>query len=455
MKIIFLKERKNLPQKIITLNLEVLESINTINLYLKDNANIVVQLPVNTDLSKDLIISLSKKCINFIKNNTFEKIFIDLNKLNLEIVNMELFLKNLILNSYEFNNYKNNNNKIKTEVYILEKKSLQEVISKIKIQTNTIKFVKDLINTPANDMKPDNFIDIAKSCSERLNLDINIFSEEEILKNNMNGIYSVGKGSVNKSQVLILKYKGNDLSNDSFGIIGKGITFDSGGYSLKSTSSMIDMKNDMGGAAISLGVLCAIVEEKLEINITVIIPLCENMISNEAYKPGDIIKMMSGLTVEIENTDCEGRVVLADAIYYLTTKESISKFLTIATLTGGAYNTFGEYMIPIFSNDDKFYEEILNASMQTNELIWRMPLEKMYKKFIVGNLADLKNSGGKIGGLISSALFLNEFNNGNKSWCHLDIAGNVINSSDGLASGKTVELIFNLIKNEAKLRRKT
>ncbi|MGL5625151.1 M17 family metallopeptidase [Cetobacterium sp.] len=449
MKIIFLKQRKNLPQKIITLNLETLEAINTINLYIKDNLNIVAQLPNNRDLSKELIVSLGKECIKFIKNNNIENLLIDTHKLDLEIINMELFLKNLILNSYEFDNYKNSN-KIHSEIYILEKKNLEKVISKIKIQTNAIKFVKDLINTPANEMKASDFIDIAKSCSKRLNFDINIFSEEEILKNKMNGIYTVGKGSVNKSRVLILKYKGDILSNDSFGIVGKGITFDSGGYSLKPTSSMVNMKNDMGGAAVSLGVLCAIAEERLKINITVIIPLCENMISNEAYKPGDIIKMMSGCTVEIENTDCEGRVILADAIYYLTFKESISKFLTIATLTGGAYNTFGEYMTPIFSNDDKFYEKILNAANQTEELIWRMPLEKMYKRFITGNLADLKNSGGKVGGLISSALFLNEFNYGNKSWCHLDIAGNVINSTNRLASGKTVELIYNLIKNEVK-----
>lgn len=450
MNIIFMSDKRKLFEKVVTLNLEFKE-IRSINLYLKDSLNVVAQLPSKSNLSKDLIKLLSQECIYFIKKNKIRDFAIDMSSLDLDLDYKYLFLKNLILESYEFNIYKNDCKVVQHQIYIFEEDNQCEKISEIKLLTNTIKFIKDLINTPANELKPNDFVDIAKNQGKALKFDVDILSEKEILKNNMNGIYSVGKGSKNKPYVLILKYNGNPSTLKTFGLVGKGVTFDSGGYSLKSTTSMLNMKNDMGGAAISLGVFCMIVEKKLNINITAVIPLCENMISNSSYKPGDIIKMMSGLTVEIENTDCEGRLILADAIHYITCKENISKFLTIATLTGGAYNTFGEEMTPVFSNDDNFYEKISNASSQTEDLIWRMPLEKKYKKFIIGNLGDLKNSSGKVGGLISSALFLKEFNHGNKPWCHFDIAGNIINESNKLASGKTVEFLYNLIKNEVKI----
>lgn len=277
--------------------------------------------------------------------------------------------------------------------------------------------------------------------------EVETLDEEDIKKLGIDAFYYVAKGSANPPRLIVAKYVGNRNEETSIGFVGKGITYDSGGYSIKSTPSMLNMKNDMGGAATLVGVLCRVAKEKLNNNITIIIPACENLISGNSYKLGDVIKTMSGLTVEVENTDCEGRMMLADGIYYITEKENINTLLTIVTLTGGAYNTFGEYITPIFSNDEALYKKIKQSADEAQESIWRMPLCMDFANMIKGNIADLRNSSGKVGGLITSALFLEKFNAKNVPWVHLDIAGNVISSKTRLATGVATKLIYDFIKN--------
>ena len=390
---------------------------------------------------------LANKIIEFIKENDIKKYVLNCKEIDLINSDFEYLIENLYLESYEFNKYKTTEKK-HIELNILINENNIQNINLIKDMNEFINISKDLINTPSNELYPETLAEETKNLGQKYGFQVDVLDIEEIKKLNMNALYSVSKGSEKNGKLIIIKYIGDKENKECLGLVGKGITYDSGGYSIKSTNSMLNMKDDMGGAAILIGAICAIAKNKIKKNVTIIIPTCENLISGNSYKPGDIISTMSKLTVEIENTDCEGRLILSDAIYYIVEKENVNKLLTIATLTGGAYNTFGEFITPFFANNDEIKKELINAAEISNETIWEMPLSKDFEEYIIGNIADLKNSGGKVGGLISSALFLEKFNTKNIPWIHLDIAGNVISSKTKLATGKCCKLIYNFIKGE-------
>jgi len=231
----------------------------------------------------------------------------------------------------------------------------------------------------------------------------------------------VAQGSQQPPKFIVLKYKGDGGSSKVLGLVGKGITFDSGGISIKPSEGMGEMKTDMSGGAIVMAAIKAISELKLKVNVTCLIPTTENMPSGTAIKPGDILKAMNGKTMEIISTDAEGRLILADALAYGKTQD-LSLMIDIATLTGACHVALGDFCTGAFPNNQELMNKLVNASQLAGECIWPMPMLDEYKDLIKSSVADIKNSGGRYGGAITAAQFLAEFT-GDTPWVHLDIAG--------------------------------
>ncbi len=234
--------------------------------------------------------------------------------------------------------------------------------------------------------------------------------------------FAVSRGSINKPRFIVMRYFGDKESTDILGLVGKGLTYDTGGYSLKSNASMLDMKTDMAGAASVIGAMCAISQSKLKKNVIAVVAACENALSGGSYKPGDIINSMANKTIEVLNTDAEGRLTLADAIYYIINNEKVTKVVDVATLTGAALTLLGNVATPIVTNNDDFYCELEKAATLSGERVWKMPIYDEFKDMIKGEEADLKNTGGKNAGCITAGAFIGEFV-GNTPWIHMDIAG--------------------------------
>ncbi|MCB5286663.1 MAG: leucyl aminopeptidase, partial [Candidatus Cloacimonetes bacterium] len=258
--------------------------------------------------------------------------------------------------------------------------------------------------------------------------------------------------SASEPKLIIMRYNGNpDKKSKLTALIGKGLTFDTGGYSLKPTNSMLNMKSDMGGAAAVIGAFSAIATLKLKVNVIGVIAAAENMISSTAYRPGDILTSMSGKTIEVDNTDAEGRLTLVDAVHYAIEKEKADRILDIATLTGAAVAALGKDYSAVLGNDDAWLTKLSDASKLSGERLWRMPLHEPYLELIKSEVADLKNSGGSLAGCITAALFIREFVQ-NKPWIHIDIAGSSmrdkVNGIDSLgATGVGVRLLVNLMRS--------
>ena len=251
---------------------------------------------------------------------------------------------------------------------------------------------------------------------------------------------------------IVLRYKGNPSKPEEIlGLVGKGLTFDTGGYSIKPTSGMLTMKSDMGGAAAVIGAIASIAERKLEINVTAVVAACENVISDRSYKPGDIIGSMAGKTIEILNTDAEGRLTLADAAYYVVEKEKATKLVDIATLTGAVLHALGENVAGVVTNNQSFYSKLEKASEASGERIWQLPAYNDFKELYKSDVADLANTGGRLAGTITAGLFIGEFVQG-KPWLHIDIAGTSWKDSakDYFSKGGTgagVNILYQLAKD--------
>ncbi len=281
---------------------------------------------------------------------------------------------------------------------------------------------RDMTNEPPNSMTPEIMAETAIKAGEDFGFDVEILNEQQIEQLGMEAFLSVGKASDNPPRFIIMRYSGNNESEEVLGLVGKGITFDSGGLCIKPAASMPEMKSDMAGGASVIGALCAIAKLGLNINVTGVVAACENSISGKAYRPSDIIGSMSGKSIEVINTDAEGRLTLADAAYYVISKEKASKVIDIATLTGAALVALGTSTTAVVSNNDDFYGLVENASSASGEKIWRLPAFDEYRKLLKSDIADIKNTGGKNAGTITAALFIESFIK-DTPWVHMDIAG--------------------------------
>lgn len=298
---------------------------------------------------------------------------------------------------------------------------------------------RSLVNEPANIMTPQQLADEAEKAGAEYGFEVEIHDEESIAKLGMKAFLEVGKASVNKPRLIVMRHKGNPVQPDEIlGYVGKGITFDSGGLSIKPGTSMPTMKYDMGGAGAVIGTMSAIARQKLPINVVAVVAACENLISGTGYRPGDIIDSMAGKTILIESTDAEGRLTLADAVHYILTVEKVHTVLDIATLTGAAIVALGNTTTGVVTNEQALYDRLQAASEQSGERIWQLPSFPEYKELNKTPLADLKNTGGRGAGTVTAALFIEAFVQ-EKPWIHLDIAGTAYagKTRDYLSEGAT------------------
>ncbi len=400
----------------------------------KDEIQNVIFLGLGEDekLNKERLRRVFGKVQKYIGSLKGKKIFIEFVKSkNISIEDsVRAMIEGLSLSNYKFNKYKSDREKIdETDVSItigghnLEHKDYSDIVEESKILVETVFNARDLVNEPSNVIYPETLAEEAVKFSKRYGFEIEIINHKKIEELQMNSFLAVGKSSIHKPKVIVMRYFGDkDNLDQKLGLIGKGLTYDSGGYSLKPSKSMVDMKSDMGGAATVIGAISAIAKRKLKINVVAVVAACENVIGNEAYKPGDIISSMAGKNIEILNTDAEGRLTMIDAVTYAIREEHITEIIDVATLTGAALVALGNDVTAVVTNNDSFYKELEKAFISTGEKMWNLPNFDDYKTLIKSDIADLKNTGGRYGGTITAGLFVGEFVE-NKPWLHLDIAG--------------------------------
>ncbi|MGY3453008.1 leucyl aminopeptidase [Bradyrhizobium sp. USDA 4353] len=314
--------------------------------------------------------------------------------------------------------------------------------------TDGVILARDLVNEPPNVLYPEEFAKRAAAL-RKLGVTVEILDVAAMKKLGMGALLGVGQGSARPSRTVVMRYDGGKKSEQPVAFIGKGVCFDTGGISIKPAGSMEDMKGDMGGAACVVGLMHALAARKAKANVIGAIGLVENMPDGNAQRPGDIVTSMSGQTIEIINTDAEGRLVLADVLWYVATKYKPKFMIDLATLTGAILVALGTEHAGLFSNNDDLADKLLKAGQETGEKVWRMPLGSEYDKLIDSQFADMKNTGGRHGGSITAAQFLQRFVN-DTPWAHLDIAGTAmgapkseINQSWG--SGYGVRLLDRLV----------
>lgn len=284
-------------------------------------------------------------------------------------------------------------------------------------------FARDLVNTPASHMRPEDLVAAARDIAKaNARVRVRVFDRERMERMGAGGILGVAQGSDYPPYLVHMAYKPEGRAKKKVALVGKGVTFDSGGLSLKPADYMMTMKNDMAGAASVLGAFCVLQELAPKAEVHGIFAAVENMPSGKAYRPGDIVTAMNKKTVEVLNTDAEGRLTLMDSLVYAQ-KEKPDVLIDLATLTGACMVALGEEMTGIMANDAKLANDLLTAAAASGEKMWELPLEKNYKKLLKSNVADLQNIGGKYGGALTAGLFLQEFVDPNTPWAHLDIAG--------------------------------
>lgn len=320
----------------------------------------------------------------------------------------------------------------------------------------SIQFARDMVNTPGNHLRPMDFNRAIKEYVEDIPVEVETLVYGQLKAMGMEGLYGIGGSSEYPPCLMILRYQGNPKDPEIYGLIGKGVTCDTGGYCLKSAKSMAGIKGDMAGAAAVVGAIHAIAMQKLPINVVACLPLCENRISQSSHLPGDVIKSYQGKTIEILNTDAEGRLILADAMSYGIRNEGITKVLDIATLTGAVWSALGFTIAGAMSNDDSFYQTFEQGLSFAQETYLRFPYHKEHEKMIKSNVADIKNIGADCCGAITAGLFIKEFCE-DLPWIHLDIAGTAWSDTpqyafdDKGATGAGVTAIYYMLKQAANI----
>tara|TARA_B100000963_G_scaffold147403_1_gene128307 strand:- start:1083 stop:2540 length:1458 start_codon:yes stop_codon:yes gene_type:complete len=391
--------------------------------------------------------------INFKKKNEY---FINSDSINSKIEKfLGHFLHGLKLKSYEFDIYKSKKEKKQISINIVGKKNKISTNDQLRFKAleEGSFFARDLVSEPGNVLHPDEYAKRINTL-KKFGLKINIFDEKKLKKLGMNALLGVGQGSIRGSYLVTMEWNGAKNNSKPLAFVGKGVCFDTGGYSLKPAKFMEDMTYDMAGSATVVGLMKSLAIRKAKINAVGVVGLVENMVSGNAQRPGDIVKSYSGKTIEILNTDAEGRLVLADALTY-TEKKFKPKFIVdLATLTGAIIVSLGSEYAGLFSNDDKLSKQLLEAGKKVEEKLWRMPLHKNYDKLINSKNADMQNInyvGGA--GSTTAAQFLQRFIINKTPWAHLDIAGMAFSKyggalNSGGATGYGIRLLNKLIEDD-------
>ncbi|MCH9852681.1 MAG: leucyl aminopeptidase [Alphaproteobacteria bacterium] len=361
-----------------------------------------------------------------------------------------------ILNQYEFTKYlsKPDNKTALKEIIISGKHAKQAeqlFVNHYSAIMQGVTLTRDLVSEPANHLYPETFADICVSLGKD-GLDVTVLDEQKLTQLGMGALLGVAQGSARPPCLVTMAWHGGNPTQKPIVIAGKGVTFDTGGISIKPAAGMEEMKWDMGGAGVVTGLMKTLATRRAKINVVGIIGLVENMPSGIAMRPGDVLTSLSKQTIEVLNTDAEGRLVLADVLCYAQQQFDPEIIIDLATLTGAMIIALGHDYAGVFSNDDKLAEELTKAGNETDEKIWRMPLDAAYDKLLQSPIADMKNIGGRAAGSITAAQFLQRFINQGVKWAHLDIAGVTwLNKgkpcSPKGASGFAVQLLNRYLEN--------
>ncbi len=365
-----------------------------------------------------------------------------------------------ILGLYRFNRHQasNNDNKLLNEITLVDHDpsripALADSLRKGAVLAECAALARDLVNEPANVINPARLAEIATDIARDANLHISALNRDDIAQHGMNAILAVSSGSASEPRLISMEYLGDpNQPENNIALIGKGVTFDSGGISIKGANRMWEMKGDMSGAAAVIAAMKAIANLQPRINVFGVVPAVENMPSGTALRPGDIIRAMNGKTIEVDNTDAEGRLILADAISYIRQTKNPQRIVDIATLTSAAIVALGHVSSALMGTSQTLVDSILAASRSTGEKLWQLPLFDEYKRQIRSDYADIKNTGGRPAGAITAALFIAEFTE-NAQWAHLDIAGtflsdrldgHLVKGATGVPARTLVQLVENL-----------
>lgn len=390
--------------------------------------NIVVAL--GQTLAKVALEDIRKSTYNLVKILQTEKVgevdvYLPAFK-QLEIADVYQALSEIVVHAlYVFDKYQSEDVKHYLKAFNIIAKpqaALKQAIEKGRDIGESINITKYLVDEPAQFMTPKQLASEAKENGKAFGFDVKVIEEKGIVELDMMSYMAVAQGSAHRPHLIVMRYKGNPKSDEILGFVGKGLTYDSGGYSIKSSDGMLTMKTDMAGSAVVIGAMCAIAKAKLKINVTAVVAACENAISSTAYRPGDVLNTMNGKTIICENTDAEGRLTLVDAITYIQRKEGVNRLVDIATLTGAAVVSLGDCCALTVANDDAFYNDYRQGAQQAGEKVWRMPMFAEYEEQVKHKLADYTNMGGRPGAITAAAL-LKAFIEDEKPWIHVDIAG--------------------------------
>ena len=390
---------------------------------------------VGTTLEHDEIRIAAAKAIKALKGKEFKTAKAGVYIQNCPITNIKAFVEGAILGDYEFKKYKSKNDKkgVKKIIFANEEyndksftlEKAKQSIHEAGIVAKATNLVRDIVNTPPNEIYPETFAKLAKEVAKESDLDIKILDEKDLEKEGMNAFLAVARASANPPRLVHLSYKPKD-AKAKIAIVGKGLTYDSGGLSLKPSDYMVTMKADKSGASAALGIIKAARELDLPVEVHAILGLAENMIGGNAYKPDDILKAKNGKTIEVRNTDAEGRLVLADCLCYVQEKVQPDYLIDIATLTGACVVALGEYTTGVMGHSDELKNRFVSAANSSGELAGILPFNRYLPKLLESKIADICNiSSSRYGGAITAALFLSEFieEKNKEKWIHLDIAG--------------------------------
>lgn len=372
-------------------------------------------------------------------------------------------LAGMKLGAYRFDKYKSQPEKgedgadeeipptqIAIEVLTHNKAALETAFAQADAIASGTILARDLVNEPPNVLGPVEFAGYAEALS-KLGVEVTVLDDAAMEELGMGALLGVAQGSVKPARMAIMNWKGGKAGDKPVAIVGKGVVFDSGGISLKPGGGMEDMKGDMGGAACVVGLMHTLATRKAKVNAVGVIGLVENMPDGNAQRPGDIVTSMAGKTIEIINTDAEGRLVLADALHYTRTTYEPKVMINLATLTGAVLVALGQDHAGLFSNDDELSEDLFKAGQESGEKVWRLPIGAAYDKMINSRFADMKNTGGRYAGSITAAQFLARFV-GDTPWAHLDVAGTAMSApktaiNNSFGSGFGVRLLDRYISD--------
>lgn len=382
----------------------------------------------------------AQKALSFIKDLKQSPIIITE---SFEQKDVEILFETVLRHQYDFNTFKSKTPQ-QVSIHYLDHPQRTDHIKKGIALGEAINFTRDLINTPYNHLNAETLASIASDMAKDKHTSITVYDKKDCEKMGMGAFLGVNAGSKDAPQFIHLDYRGNPDADDSIALVGKGVMYDTGGYSLKTPTGMPSMKMDMGGAATVLGTLKALQSLNSKANVSVIIAATDNRIGDSAIVPDDILKSAKGTTIEVISTDAEGRLTLADALWYAQ-REGATKIIDVATLTGNVIGALGDKVTGVFTNNDAFLKAFEDSAQKSGERVWHLPIMQPHRDQLKSYSADMKNKGSRMGGASIAGAFLEHFVERDVPWIHLDIAGTAYNDKTG-ATGTMVRTLVNMFE---------